>query len=1273
MEQAGRPDPSDKTHISINFRTSENDEKVLNILKEIQSKNLANENEINEKNTDENEIILKIHVENAVAFVYLNTNVCKRAIKMIIDTGASITILADDIVKKEVSKINYIVNLYGIFGKETSCKTNGVVVGLVNVEDKYFATTMHLVDRKYSGIGDGYLGFDTLSAYKAVIDINNMTLKLNLKNINIKYEEIIIENGTPINIVEENFVNILAKSYDFEEYKNDEKFNKYYEAMNYYENEIKKRAEIKVNAGLEISKENKYFHNYDVRKIKPMDPNAREFLRVETIFQKLNLNGCTHDEKDTIRQLCEEFPYQFYVDGDILGTTKVVKCKINLVPNAKPVWVPQYRIPQIHREALVKLVDDFERQGIIEKGQSNYNSPVILINKTDDKGTKTDLRMVVDFRKLNQTIEMQNFPIPLIEDILMGLTGCSIFSSLDLKGAFYHIEMEEESKKYTAFTVNGFIYWFRKMPMGLKISPSCWQLAINTIMKPLIGKGVYVYLDDVIIYARDKEEHDRILWKIMELLKENDLQLSISKCMFYAKQFEYLGHIITKDGIKANPKKVAAIKEYARPINIKGLQRFLGMCNFYRKFVHNYSKIAKPLTLLLKKDHPYIWTSNQQEAFDRLKEALAEEVTLKFPDMNDTFYVTTDASSHSIAGVLSQSDNRPISFFSKTLNDAQRNYSTIHRELLAIVESVKAFRVYLYGRFFVLITDHKPLCYLFNMKDCNSRLFRQKMELMNFEFKILYKEGKNNYVADALSRVNEPLSIEELIEIERDAKNHAVVTRDQDKKDQDMKSKKLYIEEKSGTVLRRGHFDLIFHLIPKESDVLKERIINKFGISNFTEKFHRIHGGHYYRMISNQFANHQNRNETQNCINSILEICQKENASNIAVNLDYDSIRHYMFFKNLFEEIFKPHDIEITFFLNKILELKEREDIDKIMELYHRSMLGGHTGTERMYKTISRFYRWNNMLNDIKNYVKKCEICEKTKITKHERVPLQISSLGESLFDHSFCDFVGPIAPSSSNNRYIFTVTCDITKMLVAQPTKTCDALAAAEVLLEHVICQYNFPSRLISDNATNFLSQVIKELTRLFQIKKILTTIYHPQSNIVERQHRTLNNYLRAYCHNKRNWDQTLKFAVFAYNNTIQSTTGYTPHRLAYGFDIVIPNHLRKPKLNYNYANYADNVRNSIADALKIAQERLMKRKEENKKYYDQNARECDVKVGDLVLIQNKLKNHKFDPPYTGPYEVLKAEDVYVEILRGNKPVKVHKNMIKLTNADYDKSIAKT
>lgn len=664
--------------------------------------------------------------------------------------------------------------------------------------------------------------------------------------------------------------------------------------------------------------------------------------RAISIVNKLNLDHCPIEQKKIIWKIVACYPLQFYVEGDILSSTDIIKHKINILPDSKIVNLRQYRIPHKHKQILEDIVADHEQQGIIEKCQSNYNSPAIIVPKKDDKGEYTDSRLVIDYRKLNEITEATNFPIPLIDDILDGLNGCSYFTTIDIRGAFHQILMEESSRDYTAFTAGNFQYRWIRMPFGLTSAPLTWQRAINTILKDLIGKGVYVYLDDIIIHTKTLEQHIEILWKVLELFKTHNLQLKISKCIFFAQEFDYLGHVISKNGIKANPKKLEVIKNYPIPQNVKKVQSFLGLCSYFRRYVRNFARISKPLSMLLKKEQPFLWTHLQQKSFEELKQALIDQVILSFPDFEQLFYVTTDASDIAIGAMLSQGElpnDKPIFFFSKVLNEAQKRYSTIEKELLAIVEAIKTFRVYLYGRFFVLITDHRPLCYLFNMKDCGSRLFRQKIELSDYSFKILYRPGPQNQVADALSRI-EPLTIEEMLETNKEKTNCFAMTRAQARKEIDdlTANVKYTIEEKTGTILNKRNFDLIFHFVPKENDTLKQKLMNKFAITNFPEEWHSFAKYHYVCSISNQFSHNRNANITQKRIEEILDICKDENAENIAINLDYDNLRHFMFFKTMFQEIFLPSNITTTFFLNKVIDIIEQDDIDLILDIYHKTL-----------------------------------------------------------------------------------------------------------------------------------------------------------------------------------------------------------------------------------------------------------------------------------------------------------------------------------------------
>lgn len=1228
---------------------------------------ISREKEVNQKLKI---IKTKIYNNDGAPYIIAKTNLCYRPLKFLLDSGAAVSLLNINILEN-VDLLNNIidhnVNIFGILGENEKVRTFGMISGILFMGEQYLGTIFYLVSERYFSDSDGIIGWDFLSPYRAVMDMQNMFLVIGIDEI--KNDRLINTSAHSFinndekdkgHDTEENFLTTLANNYDFNENKNNIEMNK------------------RIN-----------FTKLD----KPMN-NVEERARI--ILDKLNINKYGETERELVIDICNNFPFQFYLEGDTLTLTNVITHRINLIPNAKPVNVRQYRIPQSYRHILEEIILDYEKNGIIEKCQSPFNSPAILVGKKDKEGGKDDYRLVIDYKKLNAITEIHNFPIPLIDDILSSFSGCEYFSICDIKSAFHSILLDEDSRDFSAFSVNNFQYRWIRMPMGLSQSPHTWMNGINRILADLIGKGIHCYLDDIIVYAKTRSEHDNILWQIMKLLKKNNLQLKISKCKFLTSQFTYLGHIVSKDGIKANKDKVKAITQFEKPINIKKLQSFIGICSFFRRYVKNFSTIAKPLTTLLKKDELFIWTDKQQKAFDTLKRILAEEVVLAFPDFNETFYLATDASKVGIGAVLMQNVPypRPIYFFSKTLNDAQRNYSVIELELLAIVAAVKAFRVYLYGRYFVLITDHRALTYLFSMKDCGSRLFRQRIELMEYNFKIIYRPGSQNQLCDTLSRLetSEPLSIEETLDLENkkicaitrsmahdktsteNNDDHPSVvmnnnnTENQSAIEGNNAISKYFIEEKSGTLLRKGDFNLVFFLVPIENDVLKNKLTDKFGVMNIKREFHSI-GKHLHAItISNQFANAMNETNTKLCIDEIVKICSKSKANNIAVNIDYDNIRHYLYFKNVFEQRVAPSNIRATFFLNKVIELKELEDIDKILNIYHSSRLGGHCRTEKMYKTISQFYRWSNMKNSIARYCEKCSICEKTKTYTNVKVPMEVTSQGQMLFDHTFIDFVGPILPSANNNKYLFTAICDLTKFLVIVPTEDCTALTAAKCLLEHVICRYNFPSRLISDNATSFTSKVIQEITKLFQIKKIFATCYHAQSNKVERSHRFISSFIRAFIKsNKSDWDELVKFAAFVYNNTVHSTTGVPPHLLAHGFVVKIPINLTKTKPIYNYNNLADITRNTIAKSMELAKEHLLARKLHNKKYYDKNASEYEINVDDMVLVKNQTKSHKFDEVYSGPFRVLAAKDSYITIMKKGKQQKIHKNLVKKALADYD------
>jgi hypothetical protein len=306
------------------------------------------------------------------------------------------------------------------------------------------------------------------------------------------------------------------------------------------------------------------------------------------------------------------------------------------------------------------------------------------------------------------------------------------------------------------------------MAMGLKNAPATWSRMMHHILSKLTYTECLVYLDDIIVFSSDVPTHLERLKHVFEKMRENNLKLKPTKCHFMEKELEYLGHLIKEGGFTTHPEKTKIIQSYPIPRNVKEIRAFLGLCGFYRKFVQDFAKISQPLTYLTKKNIKYNWTSDQQQAFDTLKHALVSPPILRYPDFTKQFIVNTDASATSIAAILTQVHNdveHPICYSSRTLNDAERRYSTIERECLAIVFAVKTYKNYLTGTHFIIMTDHRPLKYLLTIKDASSRLAKWAMYLMEYSFTIQYRKGHLNSNVDALTRLrtNDNILVENIV------------------------------------------------------------------------------------------------------------------------------------------------------------------------------------------------------------------------------------------------------------------------------------------------------------------------------------------------------------------------------------------------------------------------------------------------------------------------------------------------------------------------------
>lgn len=493
---------------------------------------------------------------------------------------------------------------------------------------------------------------------------------------------------------------------------------------------------------------------YDPHKNLSNDVPKHSSERVEKLLKLFDFSGLNDEEKSSVIDPISRFSNRFYIEGDVLEATDLVTHTIKTSDNT-PVFQRQYRPAETLNKEIDKQITDLKKNKIIEDSDSPYNSPVWIVPKKPGPDGQKRWRMVMDFRRLNDLTIKDSYPLPNITSILDQLGGAQYFSILDLAMGFHQIKMHPDSKSKTAFSTPFGHYHFNRMPFGLKNAPSTFQRLVDRALSGLQNVELFVYMDDIVIYAKTLKEHTRKFTKLLERLDKAKLTLQPEKCLFLRKEVTYLGHVITKDGVKPDPQKVEAVRKFPRPRTPRNIKQFLGLAGYYRKFIKDFSIIAKPLSYLLKKEVKFKWTEAQDEAFNKLKDILCTHPLLQYPNFTKDFIVTSDASQYGIGGVLSQNfDGKilPVAYSSRTLIDAEINYSTIEKELLGILFSVESFRPYLFGRSFKLQTDHKPLIWLHNMKNPNSRLLRWRHRLSEYDHDIEYIKGSKNTGADALSR-----------------------------------------------------------------------------------------------------------------------------------------------------------------------------------------------------------------------------------------------------------------------------------------------------------------------------------------------------------------------------------------------------------------------------------------------------------------------------------------------------------------------------------------
>ncbi|XP_026830978.1 uncharacterized protein LOC113563519, partial [Ooceraea biroi] len=819
---------------------------------------------------------------------------------------------------------------------------------------------------------------------------------------------------------------------------------------------------------------------------------------------------------------------------------------------------------------------------------------------------------------------------------------------------------------------------------------------VTLVLEGLQGIEAFVYLDDIVIYSCSLQEHFVKFRKLADKLRSAGLQLQPDKCEFLRREVTYLGHVIGESGVKPDPKKIEAVQNFPRPCNAKNVKQFLGLAGYYRRFIPNFSKIAKPLTNLLKKDIAFVWESAQDNAFVQLRDALCREPILQYPDFTKPFVVTTDASGVAIGGILSQGaigKDLPIAYTSRLLNTAEQNYSTIEKELLAIVYSVNYFRPYVYGRKFTLVTDHRPLVWLHSVKDPTSRLVRWRLKLAEYEYEVVYKAGRINANADALSRNPTtqkvlPLSVsensdnslfhapspptfqtdetQEQPETEPTVIGTEIVSSGEET-DSDSESegdgpifdpidvpfqpnRARLIEVRDNLTTRKDNIVIFITQqgSPCDRGARKLKETNKLPeIKDGTlgrAKVTKIGGKYLIALVIKDRVSAITQVETiKEALHSLLDVTMELNLQTVSISKgDIESVPWKTLHKHL-KNVFCDSPTRIIVCSNQITEPAD-SDKARIIAENHSTAIGGHKGVTKTYNRIKYKYFWPRLKRDVQEFIRDCRDCQLKKLVRVKtRQPMILTDTPGNAFDKISMDIMGPLPVTRTGNSYILTIQDLLTKYSLAIPLKHATAVDIAEAFVSEFVCIYGAPQALLTDQGTNFVSSLMRNIARKFRITQYKTTAYRPQSNgSIERSHHVLWEYLKQFTDKNHEWDEHLKLATFSYNTSVHEGTQYTPHELVFGkiarapsSDVQLEN-----EPNVAYSDYLTSLFDKLRHAQTAARENLIQAKIRSKEYYDRRANPREFRVGDNVYLLKEPTKGKLGDQYVGPYRIREKLD---------------------------------
>ena len=982
-------------------------------------------------------------------------------------------------------------------------------------------------------------------------------------------------------------------------------------------------------------------------------PNESLPPHVQELYDR-SLDELNARQQQELRRLLTTYQDVFAKDANDIGCTRWVKHDVD-TGEELPVRQCPRRVRFEQRPVLQNTIADLHAQGRIRPSHSEWGSNVVLVRKKQTDATAApEWRMCIDYRELNlKTKNPHTYLLPRIDDTLDALDRARFFCTLDIQQGYHNVELTERAKEKTAFhvpCVNPSHWEWVHMPFGLVGAPRTFQRLMDRILRGLEHRIALAYLDDVIVYGAQIEEVLRNLDCVFERLLAAGVKLKGRKCHLFKKETNYLGHIISHEGVKCDPSKVEAVNEKHAPKTLKQLKSFLGMVCYYSKFIKDFAGVAHPLYDLLKgKKKLKIdeWQEPQQRAFDTLKRALVTAPVLAYPTQEGHYILDTDASNFACGAVLSQVQKtasgedveRVIAYYSKVFNSAEQRYCARRREMLAIVKAMKHFEVYLRGPRFTVRTDHASLQYIKTLSTMSDQMYRWVLDLEEFDYRIAIRAGKDHINADTLSRQpcqGKVCICEQVEEFERRAKN------------------KVSTLTTFDDAVRQQTTAELVHAIavtPRWSnDELRKKQREDIDLALVYRALEAGQGRPQWETYSGQspackayFAEWK-RLELHNGI-----IYRRwENPAGTVIRL----------------QILIPRALQRD-----------------ICRQVHDGRTTAHMGKRRTLRLLIRSVHWFRMDYDIGWWIKSCITCQR-RARPHTNAKAPSRPYVSGNFNECVAmDIVGPVKDSVRGFKYVLSITDHFTKYSRAVPLRDMKAHTVASAFIERWIHDFQQPMQLHTDKGPNFESELMHQLCDLYGIEKTRTTSYHPQGNAQnERYNQSIVDIVAKLVDRETydDWDLQLPTGVAAYNATEHAATGFTPNRLVFGREL--PHELARmlppapDDTTYeNWDLYVQKLEENQRIAYDAARQALGKAAKVYKKQYGRKLKLNRYKTGDAVKLRAHLQpergTKKFADKFLVPYFVIDAlSDIHYRVARGrDQDVRIvhHDNMEKTTVRD--------